>query len=196
MPRTKWPCVEFTHTRGWEERDRSDDDLGSYRDLVAWSLDAGILDPRTASRLRADAEGAPDDAEEVLVRARTLRTALYEVLTSVAREETPPSSALSRLNDALAAAGRHLGLVGEGRDFRLDFSPTARERLEFPLLALARSAAELLTSPEVDRLKLCDAHDCGWLFIDASRNRSRRWCEMAECGNRAKVRRYRERHGD
>lgn len=196
MPRTDWPCVEFTHTRGWEERDRSDDDLESYGDLVAWSVDAGILDPGTARRLKAEADGAPDDAAQVVVRARALRTALYEVLTSVARDDAPPSGALARLNDALAAAGRHLGLAGQGRDFRLDFAPDARERLEFPLLAIARSAAELLTSSEVDRLKLCDAHDCGWLFIDASRNRSRRWCEMAECGNRAKVRRYRERHGD
>ncbi len=196
MPRTDWPCVEFTHTRGWEERDRSDDDLESYGDLVEWSREAGILDAHTAKRLKAEAGDAPGEAEEVLQRARALRTALYEVFTTVASEDAPPSGSLARLNDALAAAGCHLGLVGEGRDYRLDFAPRARERMEFPLLALARSAAELLTSAEVERLKLCDAHDCGWLFIDGSRNRSRRWCEMAECGNRAKVRRFRERHGE
>lgn len=196
MTRTSWPCVEFTHTRGWEERDRSDDDLESYGDLVEWSRDAGLLDAKTETRLRAEADDAPREAEKVLEGARALRTALYDVFTAVAGDDAAPSGSLDRLNDVLAAAGCHVGLVGEGRDFRLEFAPGARERLEFPLLALARSASELLTSEEVERLKLCDAHDCGWLFIDGSRNRSRRWCEMAECGNRAKVRRYRERHGE
>lgn len=61
---------------------------------------------------------------------------------------------------------------------------------------MARSAAALLTAEEVERLKLCDAHDCGWLFVDASRNRSRRWCDMADCGNRAEARRFRERRSE
>jgi len=197
MPRTEWPCVELTHTRGWEERDRSDDDLESYGDLLRWSEGAGLLGPEAARALGARAEGAREEAEAVLGEVRALRTDLYRVLTAVAGDEAPPSGAMTRLNDRVAEAGGHLRLVGQGdRDYRLAFEPGVREALRFPLLAVARSAAELLTSPEAERLKLCDAHDCGWLFVDASRNRSRRWCEMAECGNRAKVRRFRERHGD
>jgi predicted RNA-binding Zn ribbon-like protein len=78
--------------------------------------------------------------------------------------------------------------AGLAWDWRLDPS-----RLDHPLGPIAWSTADLLTSPEAHRLSLCAADDCGWLFIDSSRNHSRRWCDMADCGNRAKVRRFRSR---
>ena len=72
----------------------------------------------------------------------------------------------------------------------------AADSLTAPLRPVVRSAAELLTSPEtLLRVRECDGTDCTWLFLDQSRNRSRRWCSMESCGNRAKVRRhYRRRH--
>jgi predicted RNA-binding Zn ribbon-like protein len=57
---------------------------------------------------------------------------------------------------------------------------------------VARSAAELLQSEELGRVRRCDGEDCRWLFLDTSRSRNRRWCDMADCGNTAKVRRYRQ----
>jgi predicted RNA-binding Zn ribbon-like protein len=63
------------------------------------------------------------------------------------------------------------------------------------LAPVAWSLATLLTSPDRDRVKVCDGPDCGWMFVDASRNRSRRWCDMSDRGDRAKVRRYRRRGG-
>lgn len=196
MIRKDWPCVDFTKTTGWEARDRSDDDLSSYDGLVDWAAGAGVLDASTAERLRSRAKERPREAEEVLATARRIRTALYGVLTAVAREDDPPAGALDELNAVLEEATSRLRLSGEGRTYRWVFEDSAREDMRWPLWLVARSAGELLTSDEVARLELCDAHDCGWLFIDASRNRSRRWCDMADCGNRAKVRRYRERHGD
>ncbi|MBN1859137.1 CGNR zinc finger domain-containing protein [Candidatus Bipolaricaulota bacterium] len=65
----------------------------------------------------------------------------------------------------------------------------AEDQLEWPVWILARSAADLLTSDERDRVRRCAGPDCGWLFVDISRNHSRRWCDMADCGNRAKARR-------
>jgi predicted RNA-binding Zn ribbon-like protein len=64
------------------------------------------------------------------------------------------------------------------------------------LWPVLRSAAELLTSDRMDRVRLCSAEDCDWLFLDSSRNRSRRWCDMAVCGNRSKVRRFRQTQQD
>ena len=177
MIRENWPCVELTRTRGWEERDRSDDDLTSYGALLDWSREAGILDSRAGRALSERADADPDEAEEVLERARSLRRALYRVLTAVAEDRDPPAPALERVNEEIGRAGRHLRLTGGGREYELELDVKGGERLDLPLLRVARSAAELLTSPEVERLKLCDAHDCGWLFIDASRNRSRRWCD-------------------
>ena len=70
----------------------------------------------------------------------------------------------------------------------------AAARLESPLWPVARAAAALLTSPELARLRQCGGDDCGWLFLDGSRNHSRQWCTMEDCGNLSKVRRFRERH--
>jgi predicted RNA-binding Zn ribbon-like protein len=66
----------------------------------------------------------------------------------------------------------------------------ALDRMLWPL---AHSAAELLASSERARVRLCEGEDCGWLFLDTSRNGARHWCDMKDCGNRAKVRRFRER---
>lgn len=66
--------------------------------------------------------------------------------------------------------------------------------LEMPLWPIARSAAELLTSPAaLPTLRLCASERCAWLFLDTSRNGSRRWCSMRTCGNRAKARRHHAR---
>lgn len=195
MIRTDWACVEFTRTTGWEARDRPDDDLDAYVGLLDWGEAQGVVEEESARELRREAEARPEEASRALEEARRLRAALYDVLTSVAREDDPPGEALEVLNACLREAGARLRLSGEGRSYRWSFEASAREHLEWPLWRVARSAAELLTSDEeVGRLELCDAHDCGWLFVDASRNRSRRWCDMSDCGNRAKARRYRERH--
>ena len=50
-----------------------------------------------------------------------------------------------------------------------------------------------LTSEELDQVRECAGNTCGWLFVDMSRNHSRHWCDMRDCGNRAKVRRYYQR---
>ncbi len=80
-----------------------------------------------------------------------------------------------------------------GRGFIWDWQDDPEPALDRVLWPIIRSAAQLLIADELSRLKLCDADDCGWLFVDGSRNRSRRWCDMSDCGNRAKARRYRER---
>lgn len=194
--RTGWSCVAFTRTTGWEARDREGDDLTSFGGLVHWAEEEGLVDGQAAAALRRRAEERPEEAARVLEGATRLRAALYETLTAVSREEELPVGSLDQLNAVLRTAASHLRLSGEGRSYGWTFEASAREHLEWPVWRVARSAAELLTAEEVERLKLCDAHDCGWLFIDASRNRSRRWCDMADCGNRAKARRFRQRRSE
>ena len=77
------------------------------------------------------------------------------------------------------------GLRGNGSD-----SEAALDRM---LWSIAHSGAELLTTGDLSRLRECGGEECGWLFEDTSRNRSRQWCDMQDCGNLAKVRRYRTR---
>ncbi|MBI2081511.1 MAG: CGNR zinc finger domain-containing protein, partial [candidate division NC10 bacterium] len=101
-------------------------------------------------------------------------------------------SDLAVLNAALAEALPLLGLVPEGNGFTWEWTANG-QRLDRMLWPVARSAAELLTSGELARVRECEAESCAWLFMDRSRNRSRRWCDMKTCGNRTKARRHYER---
>jgi predicted RNA-binding Zn ribbon-like protein len=191
--KTDWTCIEFTRTVGWEERDREDDELKGYDALVDWAKRRGLLEAADAQALRRRAAAHPRVAARVLRRAIELRALVYRILSAIGVGETPASADLKRLNELLPEAQHRLGIVRTAEGYAWDWLLEGELPLSCVLWPILRSAAELLTSDVLDRVKLCDADDCGWLFIDASRNRSRRWCDMSDCGNRAKVRRFRER---
>ncbi|MEJ2185507.1 MAG: CGNR zinc finger domain-containing protein [Gemmatimonadota bacterium] len=192
--RTEWACIELTKTRGWEARDDPEEKLPDYAALVAWAEARSLVDGTVAARLRARAAASLSEAAVALRRAHEIRGRLYAVLRTTAAGGTPSSSEMAWLNQVLveAASRRVLAAGGDG----VVWTWSDDDALERPLWPVIWSAGELLTSPERRRLKQCAADDCGWLFIDASRNRSRRWCDMSECGNRAKARRFRRRHPD
>lgn len=191
--KTDWTCIEFTRTVGWEDRDREDDELNGYDALVDWAERRGLLKTADAERLRRRAAAHPRVAARVLRRAVELRELVYRILSAIGTDETPASSDIERLNELLPEAHRRLGIVRSADGYTWDWVVEGDLPLGCVLWPILRSTADLLTSAELRRLKLCHADDCGWLFIDASRNRSRRWCDMSDCGNRAKVRRFRER---
>lgn len=185
------PCLDFANTlegRLDEVRER----LGSYGDLVSWAGQAGLVDEGVESELRREAEERPRDAEGVLAVARTLREALYTIFSSVAAGEAPGAESVSRLNEALpeAMGAFRLAPSDPGDEWRWALSGPGLYRVLAPVV---RDAAELLTSTEVGRVRECESETCAWLFLDRSRNRSRRWCDMSVCGNRAKARRHYER---
>ncbi|MGH2450272.1 MAG: CGNR zinc finger domain-containing protein, partial [Candidatus Limnocylindria bacterium] len=111
----------------------------------------------------------------------------------------PAARDLDRLSEERAEAESHARLMARGATPSWDWAERGHP-LERPLWPLARAAAELLASDRRADVRECAAGDCQWLFVDESRNRSRRWCSMKSCGNRAKVRRYyqrtRERSGE
>lgn len=186
------PCLEITKTTGWEARDRPDDALDSFASVVQWSLDQGTLDARRARRLRSLAKRHPRAAARALSAALELRALLYRILAAVGRDEAPDVDDVRALNLKVSKALPHLELVACATGYRWAWRED--DALESVLWPIIGSAAELLTSSDLGKVKLCAADGCGWLFIDASRNRSRRWCDMSGCGNRAKARRYRQRH--
>ena len=122
-----------------------------------------------------------------------MREAIFEVFAARARGAPPPAGALRTLNKELPTALARLRLVAGGGGYRTEWED--KDALDRMLWPVVRSVAELLTSDDLDRVRECAADNCAWLFLDRSKNRSRRWCDMAVCGNRAKVRRFRERSG-
>jgi predicted RNA-binding Zn ribbon-like protein len=165
------------------------DHLGDYTELVGWAEHAGLLTAGQRDRLTELAAGDPAGAAAVLRTARALREAIYASFAAVARGEPAPPAALADIRgaylDALDAA--ELGPVPAGLDWRWpEDGPVAQV-----LWPIARDAVQLAVSGRLDRIRQCPGDDgqCGWLFLDTSKNATRRWCSMRTCGSRVKSRR-------
>jgi predicted RNA-binding Zn ribbon-like protein len=176
-------ALDFANT---EDGDPPEECLRGYDDLVAWSVWVGLLSGGEGERLAAEAEGRPGEAREAYRDALTLRGALQGVFRAVAEDEAPALRDLETLRLYEREALTRAGLVREGRSFRWEWEDP--RDLSGMLWPIAHAAAGLLTSGNLDRLKLCAG--CYWVFLDASRNRSRRWCTMEVCGTDEKKRRY------
>lgn len=184
------PCLDFVNTVAWHASDQPQELLTEYEALVLWSARAGLLDADAAKALLTEAAGRPAAARAALKRARELRECLYRLFVTVIRGQAPDASDLSQFNAALSSAMRRVRLVPARDGFAWDWE-RGQGDLDAMLWPILRSAAELLVSERRSRLGQCaDDRGCGWLFLDTTRNRSRRWCEMEDCGNRAKARRH------
>jgi predicted RNA-binding Zn ribbon-like protein len=166
--------------------------LRSYHDLVDFVRQAGGLTPGDARRLVAEAERHPSAAKAVLGRAIALRDASMRAFSAFARGRAADARDLEVIGREAATAQAHRRIAQTGRQITWTWGddPTL-ERVIWPI---AQSGSELLTS-EADRamVRECASDTCEWLFLDRTRNHSRRWCDMADCGNRAKQQRLRAR---
>ena len=160
--------------------------LRGYGDVVAWSERVGVLSEEEAGRLALEAKRKPEEAEAVYLDTLTLRDALCGVFRAVAEDREPPIESLEVLGRYECEALSHGKLAPGDHGFRWEW--TDEGELAGILWPVAHAATELLTSGSLDRLKRC-AH-CRWVFLDESRNHSRRWCTMEVCGTHEKVRRY------
>lgn len=186
-------CLDFLNTlsgRGDPAGPR--ERLTGYAELAHWAAGAGLLSTAEARRLADKARARPRQAAAALAEAKALREALMRLLSGADPGDSglAGGSDLERLNRLLARAPTRYGLEARegGFAWHLGAQP---EPFEQPLWPVLWDAAELLTAPHrLARIRPCANPGCGWLFLDTSRNRSRRWCSMEDCGNRAKARRH------
>ncbi len=188
-------CLDFVNTASQRREGPLKEKLESYDDLLSWAIQAEQLTEAQAEVLRAQAAASPSEAAAVLVRARALREAIYRIFTKrSAGEDLPPEDLkLISTEYGRAAVNRLLTPAGVGV---CAFDWNTHDALDRPLWPVAVSATNLVASEDAGRVKECATDNCNWLFLDASKNRSRRWCEMKECGNRAKARRHYHRKKD
>ncbi len=183
-------CLAVINTISWRRSDEPHDHLDSYGDLIDVATASGRLPDGETLRVLAKRDAGP--AELVLARVVELREQLYDIFSAVSAGENLPAVPLSRLNDVVGQALSQFQLTSVGGSAQIDWRSPVDVNL--PLWLIAMSGAELLTGDSLDRIKQCPDDRCGWVFFDASRNRSRRWCEDSQCGNRARAKRYYERH--
>lgn len=175
------PAVDFCNTwTGWDGT-ACGDYLTTYRELAIWAGFVGILPHDRVDAVCELADAEPASATAALRRARRFRADLYDVLLNRSATSSWPG-----VEEELRKAMRQNVLRPDAGGFRWDVAESAG--LYAPLHAAAWSAATLLTSAELADVRACPGAGCGWLFLD--RHGRRRWCSMAACGNRAKVKRF------
>lgn len=182
-------CLDFANTISWRRSERPIERLQTFRDLVSWARQAGLVRDREAARLLREANQRPAGGGLLLRTALQLREVIFRVFVRISQGEPPLEEDLASLNHWIARSLPHARLVPLLEGFAWSWTPT-RDPLAPVLWSVVRSAAELLTSSDLRRVRQCAGSSCRWLFMDTTRNRSRRWCDMAVCGNRAKSARH------
>ncbi|MFN2432125.1 MAG: ABATE domain-containing protein [Gemmatimonadota bacterium] len=182
-------CLDFVNTVDPRAGEANRDYLSTYPQLLSWGVHAGALRAEEGRQLLSHAADHPRRAGHVVEHASAFREALHRVLSAAEADTSAHEDDLEEVNRTLAGAMAHARVVPDGEGFTWEWDPVA-DALDRVLWPVARSAADVLTSGELARVRSCASHDCGWLFLDVSKNRSRRWCTMESCGNRAKVRRH------
>jgi predicted RNA-binding Zn ribbon-like protein len=163
--------------------------LQSYADLVAFLQQSNMISDPLARKLNARALREPRTASAILARTRTFREAMNRVIADIATGRDPDSHDLALVNAEITSAAAHTRLIKTASSFEWTWAGEP-DSLERPLWIVVRATTDLLISGHLDRVRLCEDEKCRWAFLDTSRNRTRRWCDMKICGNRAKVRRF------
>lgn len=182
-------CLDFANTVGWHDSDDPQEWLNNYSDLMVWSKHIGILTDKEVQKLIDKASKRGSEARRVLEKAIELREAIYRIFSSLIGKSEPKDEDLSILNSFLSDVMGKSRVVRTKEGFSWGFG-IGEDSFDWVLYPIVRSTGELLASDKLGRVKKCSGRYCGWLFLDMSRNRSRRWCDMKDCGNRAKAKRH------
>jgi len=194
------PALDFVNTLDHRFVDSGPTELiPRYADLLRFVEQSAVVAAHAVKSLTDRADCAR--ARKVLVQAHALREALAIVVYGLADDEhSLPADSMSVLETSFKAAQQHQELqwkrngTAHGSAWQAAWKWGSSEtELELPVWALAKSATDLLTSPDVRHVRACQSDTCRWVFLDTSRNHSRRWCDMKLCGNRMKARRFQAR---
>jgi predicted RNA-binding Zn ribbon-like protein len=173
-----------------DDPERRREHLESYRDLLAFMRQSGIVSARQAGELSGYAEQHGSFARKSFLEAIRLREAVYRAFSAIAQGKSATTADLDLITEFAVKALQHRVLSRADGGYRWQWQQTGNNPLDRILWPMSQAAAELLTSEQLRIVRFCEAPDCEWLFLDHSRNRSRRWCDMKSCGNRQKAQRH------
>jgi predicted RNA-binding Zn ribbon-like protein len=190
-------CLDFANTVSRRNAPkRRTEHLNGYADLIAFAEQSKLLSPKLAVGLRSRAGRDGAGARSGFRKSIDFREVLYRAFAAIAVGKHARPADVQQINDFALEALQHRKLARTNGDYRWEWQANGDDLLDRILWPIAESAAQLLTSENRATVRECRAPDCEWLFLDQSRNRSRRWCDMKSCGNRQKARRHYERaHG-
>jgi len=182
-------CLDFVNTLDDRFSAQRKELLKSYIDVLRFCKDAASLPDREIQLLIGRNHLRPDEGERALASAIRMREAMYAVFWPIAQKKPIQQAAIRTLNEYVQeASGRMILMPGKGR-FVWGFK-SGPDDINLPLWPIARSAADLLASDQLQFVRACASKTCEWLFLDTSKSHRRRWCDMTKCGNRAKVKTF------
>jgi predicted RNA-binding Zn ribbon-like protein len=185
------PALDLVNTLDWRFRPSGSGELlNDYVDLLRFMEQSELMKPSEVQKLTAgDAVGK----RRTLFSTKKLRECLASILYAIVDGQAPPIESLITLSSFARTLRKSEELAW--CDSRLQWKAGA-DRVspsDIPLRRLVSAALALLTSAEIDQLRVCSNQECRWLFLDGTKNKGRRWCDMKLCGNRIKAKRYRRR---
>jgi predicted RNA-binding Zn ribbon-like protein len=180
-----WLCLDFANTLDARAMPEHEENLHGYADLLRWAAYAGVVTDDEAARLTRRAARNPSAAQAALVDALEFREAIYRVFYAVATDRPVQQRDLNALQAAYAEAMQHATVVAGDQGYTWEWD----DELSRLIRPIAESAISLLRDGALERIKVCASDEgCAGLFVDLSKNRSRRWCSMQSCGVESKVR--------
>jgi predicted RNA-binding Zn ribbon-like protein len=180
-------CLDFVNTRYWRGSAAPTDELTGFQPLHSWLKAKGGHQEKTLDAVDAWAAKAPAKAGELFGEAIALREIVHRLFAAAASEASLPAADFAALNAMLAIAPARGRLASPDAGWEVFLQGVSTPALLAPVLW---SAAELLLSRKDRRIRQCANEKCRFLFIDESKNGTRRWCDMSSCGNRAKAHRH------
>ncbi len=186
------PALDLVNTLDWRFRPGGQEELlESYAGLLALAVQEHLLTPKQARELSGNTSSRA--GELALAECRELREALADAIYAQLEERRPAVAAIKTLERLFRAASDAQRLLWDGHRFHWEW-PGLETAPRIPTLLLANAASELLLSESTLQIRACNNPECRWLFLDTSKNHSRRWCDMKVCGNRMKARRFKALH--
>lgn len=183
-------ALDFVNTVDWEDGNvLTSERLNTYADLVDWALAAKLVSTTGARGLAKEAASRPKRAEAALAEAVVVRRVLRGIFATLAAGRKPAPADVDAFNITLQEAFGHLYLDLSGTEITWSCNRDLND-LSQMIWPVTWAASTLLTSGELGHLRECAGSSCGWLFLDQSRNGSRRWCDMKTCGNQVKAQRH------
>lgn len=182
-------CLDFVNTIN-SRVNLEHDYLTQYSDLVGWATKVGVLSPTQANQLEKRAKQDKEEADRTISTAKSIRELLHRIFSNAVKRSEPHKKDLEMFVTALGEAVSRGHLIK--KDNRYQTLWKLDETFDAVLLPILYSAGQLLHSEDLQRVKECPG--CRWLFLDVSKNQSRRWCSMNTCGVRDKMRRYHKKN--
>lgn len=183
--------LDFINSKVMDTRTMPFIDLFSdYEYIVLWFRHLQLLNDEEVERYCQLAKQDPINAQKAYEKITTLRDANYRIFTAIAHNQKPASGDLDILNQNLGEAMSNRKVISTPEGIKWVWNK-GDDSLDWMAWPVAHSAAQILTSDQVQRVRECSG--CYWMFMDTSRNGMRRWCDMKTCGNRAKAHRHYEK---